>query len=270
MRPRSAAILRSNSAGRLAHRANRGYIRAVRAATITTWPPERAEEAIDRPSRLEDQAPLRASSRRAGQQPSYRSRGYSAGLPDFPAVALGLAGPMARTFGTPSNQPACAPLWRLHGHWHRYRAVARRLRRPARRVLRSGRRPAGRLRHQGDGRRHREGHGRHRRRPEDRGPRCGQGIPGPRPGQRNQDRRHRRSLSGARRERARRGGAVARQGAARGELGQARDARSRTTRRSPASSSTRSRAASPSTSTARWRSCRARRSTSGRSATSPR
>ena len=40
------------------------------------------------------------------------------------------------------------------------------------------------------------------------------------------------------------------------------------TRRSRASSSTRSRAASPSISTARWRSCRARRSTSGRSATS--
>ena len=37
-----------------------------------------------------------------------------------------------------------------------------------------------------------------------------------------------------------------------------------------ASSSIRSRAASPSISTARWRSCRARRSTSGRSATSPR
>src|SRR5829696_6658791 len=45
---------------------------------------------------------------------------------------------------------------------------------------------------------------------------------------------------------------------------------SRTTRRSTASSSTRSRAASPSISTARWRSCRARRSTSGRSATSRR
>src|SRR5215470_14531357 len=45
---------------------------------------------------------------------------------------------------------------------------------------------------------------------------------------------------------------------------------SRTTRRSTASSSTRSRAASPSTSTVRWPSCRARRSTSVRSATSRR
>ena len=43
-----------------------------------------------------------------------------------------------------------------------------------------------------------------------------------------------------------------------------------TTRKSPASSSTRSRAASPSISTAPWPSCRARRSTFARSATSPR
>ena len=42
------------------------------------------------------------------------------------------------------------------------------------------------------------------------------------------------------------------------------------TKRSRASSSIRSRAASPSTSTARWRSCRAAKSISGRSATCPR
>ena len=46
---------------------------------------------------------------------------------------------------------------------------------------------------------------------------------GPGRQQRDQDRRHRRGLPGARRERARRGGALARQGAPRGELGQARD-----------------------------------------------
>ena len=270
MRPRSAAILRSNSVGRLAHRANRGYIRAVRAATITTWPPERAEGAIDRPSRLEDQAPLRASPRRAGQQPSFRSRGYSAGLPDFPAVAVGSCGahgPHVRNaLKSTRLRTALETTWPLAPLPRRRAKTSP----PCSKNPSEGRRPAGRLRHQGDRRRHREGHGRHRRRPEDRRPRRGQGIPGPRPGQRNQDRRHRRSLSGARRERARRGGAVARQGAARRELGQARDGASRTTRRSPASSSTRSRAASPSISTARWRSCRARRSTSGRSATSPR
>jgi small subunit ribosomal protein S1 len=50
-------------------------------------------------------------------------------------------------------------------------------------------------------------------------------------------------------------------------LGEAVLSRDRTTKRSTASSSTRSRAASPSTSTVPWRSCRARRSTSVRSAT---
>ena len=81
---------------------------------------------------------------------------------------------------------------------------------------------AGRVRRQGNRRRNREGPGRHRRRREDRGARRAPRIRGPGPPERNQDRRHRRSLPGARRERARRSGAVARQGAPRGKLGQAR------------------------------------------------
>ena len=59
---------------------------------------------------------------------------------------------------------------------------------------------------------------------EDRRPRRGRAnSPGPGRRQRDQDRRRGRGLSGARRERARRGGAVARQGAPRGKLGQARE-----------------------------------------------
>ena len=80
----------------------------------------------------------------------------------------------------------------------------------------------------------------------------------------------RRGLSRAHRERAGRSRHLARQGPPRRELGQARRVVRARTRRSTASSSTRSRAASPSTSTAPWPSCRAPRSTSARSATSPR
>ena len=64
-------------------------------------------------------------------------------------------------------------------------------------------------------------HGRHRRRPEDRRARGAARIRRAGPASRAQDRRRGRGLSGARRERARRSGAVTRQGAARGKLGQA-------------------------------------------------
>ena len=102
------------------------------------------------------------------------------------------------------------------------------------------------------------------------GPRRPQGIHRPWPRSRSRGRRRGRGLSGAHRERARRSRHLARQGAPRGELGQARKGLREPTKRSKASSSIRSRAASPSISTAPWPSCRARRSTSVRSATSAR
>ena len=101
--------------------------------------------------------------------------------------------------------------------------VARRFRRDARGILREVRGPGG-LGRQGQGRRDREGRRRHRRRREDGRARRPQGIHGPRPRRRAaQGRRRGRGLSRARRERARRGRHLARQGAPRGELGQARE-----------------------------------------------
>ncbi len=94
-----------------------------------------------------------------------------------------------------------------------HRAIERDLRR-RRGVRRNGR--------QGQGRRDRKGHGRHRRRPQDRRARGAQGIHQSRPRPGAGPRRRSRSLSRADRERARRSGHLARQGAARGELGQAR------------------------------------------------
>ena len=140
---------------------------------------------------------------------------------------------------------------------------------PARRILfrRPFRRRPGR---QGHHHGHRKRHGHHRRRPEGRRPRAAEGIRRQGQGRPAQGRRHRRSLCRAHRERAWRSDAVARQGPPRRELGPPRREVQPRASASKASSSTRSRAASPSISTAPWPSCRAARSTSVRSATSPR
>ena len=103
-------------------------------------------------------------------KPSFRPLGLSAGLPAIPAAlkVCGAFGPRVRNATHPT---ACAPLWRLHGHCHQYRADARRFCRDARRVVHQ-RQPSGRAGRQGDRRRHREGPRRHRRRREDRRARC--------------------------------------------------------------------------------------------------
>jgi hypothetical protein len=126
-----------------------------------------------------------------------------------------------------------------------------------------------RLRRQGQGRRHREGRRRHRRRSEDRRPRGAEGIHRPRPGRRSRSATRSRSISSASRTRWARPSSRATRRAAR-RAGSSSKRRSTPRKRSKASSSIRSRAASPSISTAPWPSCRVRRSTSVRSATSAR
>ena len=85
---------------------------------------ERAGGAAYRPSRLEDQVPLQASPRRAGPEPSSRSHGFAPACRSSGSCCRS-AGPSARASGTPF-QPPSHRFWRVHGHCHRVRAVARR------------------------------------------------------------------------------------------------------------------------------------------------
>ena len=242
------------------------YIRPCSGAGLWSKPPERAGGSDQHAFVLED-ARSSASSRRLANTVIVPNARFDAGLPDLSGSGRRSAGLRPGAVGAPIVQP---PALHRTGDFMavscRCRAVARGFCCVAGGFVHS-RQSAGRRRHQGHRGRDREGSRGHRCGPEDRGPGAAARVQRPGPPERHQGRRHRRGLSGARRERARRGRAVARQGAARGELGQARKGLPGQREGHRASSSTRSRAASRSISTARWRSCRAPRSTSGRSAT---
>ena len=189
----------------------------------SVWAPERAEGAVHRPSRLEDQSPASSHAAARRTRTIVSTARFARRPAGYPAVAEGLRSLRPARSERHSIQPPAHRFGDFMATATSYRAVARRFRRNARRVLR----PAAAC----------------RKAPSSRGPSSAsrrtspsstsalktegrvalREFAGPGRADRDQDRRHRRGLSGARRERARRGGAVARQGAARGELGQARE-----------------------------------------------
>src|ERR1043165_8959522 len=113
-----------------------GYIPARPGRHISTWLTRAGRGAVYTPLAVGGPSPA-SSPAAAHRTLNHRSDRSVARRPaGFRQLLLVLAGPTARAFGTPATQPACAPLWRLYGHWNCYRANARRLRRPARGKLR--------------------------------------------------------------------------------------------------------------------------------------